>query len=110
MKTIITTSVTVTTQRFSREGDATGLPVEVFSEKQEFDTNVQAERYRELVGIWIKELPTPNGNMHPFPQRKVPATLDELIRILDEIHGPDDLWVGFVKPSDTDFNVPEFMQ
>lgn len=99
MKTIITTSVQITTQKFSLEGDVIGIPVETYSEKQEFDTDSQAERYRESIGIWLKELPVPNGDMHPFPRKKVPATEDELFRILDDIHGPDDLWV------DTDGNL-----
>jgi hypothetical protein len=90
MRTIITTSVQITTQKFDKEGDHIGIPVEVFSEKREFDTDAQAERHRENLDIWLKELPVPNGDMHPFPRRKVPATEDELMRIIDISEPLDD--------------------
>lgn len=111
MKTTITTNVSIVTQKQEREGDVTGLPVLTISEKHVFDTDQQANIYKEQLQIWLNELPAPNGDMHPFPRRKVAPTEAELFRLIDEIHGPDDLWVGYEPPVGIAvIDVPSFMQ
>ena len=93
MKAIVTTSVTVTTQWFTPNGDHVSTPV-VFSDKQEFDSEQEADAFVEHIDLWVEEYPKPNGDFHPFRRVKTPATEEKLIELLDEIHGPDDLWIG----------------
>jgi len=92
MKTLITTSLTVTKQEFNHTGDSVSTPV-VFTDVQEFDNGEDVEDFMECVELWHLEYPKPNGNFNPFRRVKTPATEDRLMEIIDEFHGPDDLWV-----------------
>ena len=97
MKTVITTSLVVTKQVFTKQGDFTDTPV-LFSDKQEFDNDEDVEDFMEHVELWHLEYPKPNGNFNPFRRVKTPATEDRLMEILDEFHGPADLWDDTPKP------------
>lgn len=108
MKTTITTNVSIVTQKQEREGDVTGLPVLTISEKHIFDTDQQADVYREYLQIWLNELPSPNGDMHPFPRRKVAPTEAELFRIVDRFYDRIDLWGEDETTEGLD--VPSFLQ
>jgi hypothetical protein len=93
MKTLITTSLTVTKQAFSRDGDASDTPI-VWTDKQEFDNDEDVDAFVECIDIWHLEYPKPNGNFNPFRRVKTPPTEERLFEILDEFHGPGDLWAG----------------
>lgn len=59
-------------------------------EKQKFDSEAQALRYHDDLGRWFKEFPAPFRGI--LPKWRIAPTEGKLLAILDEIHGPDDLW------------------
>jgi len=91
VKTLITTSLTVTKQSFTHTGDDVSSPI-VFTDVQEFEHPEDVEDFLECVELWHREYPKPNGNFNPFRRVKTPATEEQLMETLDKMHGPDDLW------------------
>ena len=92
MKAVVTTSITTTVQYFTKKGDRADTPI-LFSDKQTFETEQEVDNFIEHIDLWTNEYPKPNGSFDPFRRVKAPATEDHLMGLLDEIHGPMDLWL-----------------
>ena len=107
LKTLITTSLTVTKQSFTHMGDDVSTPI-VFTDVQEFEHHEDVEDFMECVELWHREYPKPNGNFNPFRRVKTPATEDQLMEILTKMHGPDELWEGIPTVEREEF--PGFMR
>jgi hypothetical protein len=92
-------------------GDDVSTPV-VFTDVQEFEHPEDVEDFMECVELWHREYPKPNGNFNPFRKVKTPATEEQLIEILDKLHGPMELWYDNMvySPMQLDEPLPSFMQ
>jgi len=83
------------------------MPIIHVRDEYSFDTTQEQAAFTEECLLWMDDRPVPGNGFKPLSRKRYKGEI-ELTRILDELHGPDDLWEDSVKPTDPD--IPSFLQ
>lgn len=78
--------------------DAETNPVIHVRDKYTFNTPEEQEEFTEECLLWMDDRPVAGEGFKPLSRKRYRGEA-ELMSILEELHGPDELWEGYVSKS-----------